>query len=249
MRSRLIILIVAVGLGLIAALGAARYLDAERQRLLRDNEMVDVLVAMQDLPGGMTSEEILKKKYVETREIPRQFVAEGAISSAAALEGKVVASAVSKDEQITRARFKFPAEVGLSSSTPQGYLALSIPYEAARGVGGLLKPGDQVAVFATLDPDEKTSQTQIIIPKAKVLAVGQALQAEEVAVESAPSGGLMSSSGGSSGPGTITLALAPTDAEKVVFAQEKGKVWLGLFAPTDTTSPVTSGVSYRQVLD
>lgn len=253
MKTRILILAAAVVLGLFAAMGAGRYLDAERDRLVRGNEMVTVLVASQDLPTGMTASEIIDKNYLQQREVPRQFIAAGAISSAAALEGKVVASSVSKDEQITQARFKLPAEVGLASATPDGYLAISLPYDAARGVGGLVKPGDQVAVIGTLEQDDEEPQTKIVISKAKVLALGQAIQRDQLENSGVSTAGneapLAAGNAAAEMPATITLALTPEDAEKLVFAQEQGSIWLALFAPSDTSTPKTSGVGYKQVME
>lgn len=254
MRSRILVLVAAVALGVLAAVGAGRYLAAERARLVADNELVTVLVASQDLPSGMSADEVVDKRYLESREIPRQFVAAGAISSASALDGKVVASSVSKDEQITQARFKYPADVGLASSTPNGYLAISIPYEAARGVSGLIRPGDHVAVLGSFTGEgasDSDALTRIVIPKAKVLAVGKALQADQIqdpATTQASSGSLSGAGAAAQdGPATITLALPPDEAEKLVFAQEQGKVWLALYSPTDTATAKTAGVRYEQV--
>lgn len=259
MRSRLIILIVALALGATAALVTARYLQAEQARIAQGAQLVTVLVAQQDLPTGMTSEQLVSKGYLAQRQIPRQYVAASAVSSRAMLDGKVVAQPISKDQQITASMFKYAADVGLASSTPKDYIAVAIPYDAARGVGGLLKPGDSVGVFGTFEVGQKgveTALTKLILPKAKVLAVDQTL---ETGSGTAPTSGVSNPSG--SGPlagggsqsaqplaPTVTLALTPADAEKLVFALEEGKVWLGLYSPTDPSTPVVPGVRYREVV-
>jgi pilus assembly protein CpaB len=259
MRSRLIILIVALALGVTGAIVTSRYLQAEQARIAQGAQLVTVLVAQQDLPAGMTSEQLLSKGYLTQRQVPRQYVAATAVSSRAMLDGKVVAQPISKDQQVTASMFKYAADVGLASSTPKDYVAVAIPYDAARGVGNLLRPGDSVAVFATFEPGSKgveTAVTKLILPKAKVLAVDQTLdpspastQANTVANDG--NTGSLASNGSqrkrAPNP-TLTLALTPADAEKVVFAQEEGKVWLGLYSPTDLNTPVNAGVRYRQVV-
>jgi pilus assembly protein CpaB len=252
MRSRLIIIIVAIAFGVVAAVIAIQYLQGQQARITEGTQLVTVLVAAQDLSVGMTSEEVLSKGYITQRQIPRQYVAGSAVSSRAALEGKVVSQPVSKDEQVTGAMFKYAADVGLASSTPRGYLAVSIPYDAARGVGGLLRPGDTVAVFGTFaqDASGKGGISKLILSKVKVLAVGAELTAASTA-----QAGTANSSGGLSSVGqtvqsasTITLALTAADAEKLVFTEEQGRVWLGLFSPTDPNTPVTPGAGLSQVL-
>jgi pilus assembly protein CpaB len=258
MRSRLIILIVAIALGVTGAFVAMRYLQAEQARIAQGAQLLTVLVAQQDLPAGMTSEQLLSKGYLIQRQIPRQYVAASAVSSRAMLDGKVVAQPISKDQQVTDSMFKYAADVGLASSTPKNYVAVAIPYDAARGVGNLLRPGDSVAVFATFELGQKgvdAAVTKLILPKAKVLAVDQTLDPgpastqADTAANNANNGSLAGGSQTKRAPNpTLTLALTPADAEKVVFAQEEGKVWLGLYSPTDLNTPVTAGIRYRQMV-
>ena len=256
MRSRLIIIIFAVVLGVVAALVTARYLSAEQARIAQGAQLVTVLVAQQELPTGMTSEALLSKGYLKQREIPRQYVSASAVSSRAQLDGKVVAVPISRDQQITDAMFKYAADVGLASSTPTGYVAVAIPTNAATGVGGLLKPGDSVAVLGTFEPGGKgveTAVTKLILPKVKVLAVGQSLDSAsaDAAATKTSSGGALAGGGQSANQNvipTVTLALTPAEAEILVFAQEEGKIWLALFSPTDLQVPATSGARYTTVV-
>jgi len=46
---------------------------------------------------------------------------------------------------------------------------------------------------------------------------------------------------------TITLALAPADAEKVVYAQENGKIWFGLHPPTGAEVATTQGKTLKTI--
>jgi len=249
MRSRLIIIVVAVVLGGVAAFLAVQYLQAQQARITQGTELVTVLVAGQDLPVGMTGEEVLSKGYVAQRQIPRQYVAASAVSSRAALNGKVVAQPVSRDEQVTSGMFKYAVDVGLASSTPKDYVAISIPYEPSRGVGGMLRPGDSVAVFGTFSGiATKGTVTKLMLAKVKVLAIGAQLGAAAQGGTVSNTVSLSNVGGDSQSASTITLALTPADAEKLVFAEENAKVWLALFSPTDPNMPVTPGATLAQVL-
>lgn len=254
MRSRVIVIVVAVLLGVTAALVTGKYLADQQSRIAAGAKLVPVLVAQQDLPEGMTTDELLSKGYLTVRNIPRAYVAASAVSSRGMLQGKVVAQPISKDEQVTKDMFKFATEVGLASSTPKDYIAVSVPYTSAMGVGGLIRPGDSVAVMGTFEPGSKGvsgAVTRLILPKVKVLAVGTAVDeqsAQQQTQAASTNRGLANAQSTSqTGPTTITLAVTPADAQKLVFAQQEGTVWLGLYSPTDPNTPAPTAATYRTV--
>lgn len=250
MRHRGLILAAAVVLGVIAAILAAQYLKSASARLAREAEPVEVLVAVKAAPRGASAEELARSKALETRAIPRRYVAEGAVSSLAAIEGQVLAVDVGAGEQITRSKFAYATEAGIAYSIPEGLVAVSIPADDVTCVSGSLKPGDTVMVVATFDPgpDGKQPETRVLLPKAKVLAVNGRLVPEQAGQQQAGRG-LASSSerGGSGAVPTVTLALTPADVVKLVFAQEQGSVWLSLLPPTATEAPAASGRTLNNI--
>jgi pilus assembly protein CpaB len=261
MRSRIVILVAAVVAGLIAAFFASSYLNSARLELEAESQPVDVLVAQQDLPVGATAEQLLQAEQIVLTTIPRQYVSDSAVSSSASIEGQVLAFPVSKGEQVTAARFKYPAEVGLSYAVPKDYVAVSIPSNAVKGVSGLVKPGDHVMVMATFESTAEFTDaiTKVILRKARVIAVGADLSTPESGTTTPESteeedegGGLTGSARVRSGDqtaGTLTLALPPAEAEKLVFAEEKGSVWLALIGSTTAEVPATPGMTYPRVLE
>ena len=254
MKSRLLILAVAIALGITAALITARYLDDATARLNAEAEPVQVMVATQDVPRGMTAEEMLAEGYVQLEEVPRRYVADGAVSAQGTIEGKVLAASLSAGEQLTLARFRYPNAVGLSYSIPEGFVAMSIAADDVKCVGGMLKPGDYVLVAVTLDPgpEDEGAQTQILLQKVKILAVGEQTDPdpEPVSTEAEPTGLAASSRNEQKTSAlTVTLALAPADVEKLVFAEEQGSVWLALLPATATDVPATDGRTLQSVFE
>jgi Flp pilus assembly protein CpaB len=254
MRSKMIILAVAVALGLLSAFFVARYLDSARADLAAGAEPVVVLVATRDVAAGASAEEIIEKGYAEPQEVPRQFVADGAVSSAASITDRVLATPLTRGEQLTSARFKVASDVGLAYAIPEGYVALSVADAADRGVSGFPSPGDYVMVIASFDSDDlEKATTRILVQKARVLAAGVETSdtVEPVVGEPTERSGMLSAStgrGGDGSPKTITLALTPVDAERVVFAQESGLVWYALLSSDSTNVPQTEGETYPKVL-
>lgn len=248
MRSRLIILIAALVLGVLAALTTAWYLNRAAERLEAGTEPVEVLVAKEAIPRGAMADELLDSGRIAKQEVPRRYVPTDAVSSPKALRGLVLAAPLSAGELVTTARFQLPTEAGLAYSVPNGLVAVAIPSDAVKGVAGLLKPGDFVMVTATFEPGPNGVEalTRVLLPKARVLAVGTDVGAQAPA-EKEDQKGLTASTTSSQeqqasdvAP-TVTLALTPADVEKLVFAEEQGSVWLALLPATETQLPVTAG--------
>ncbi len=255
MRSKILILVVALVLGGLAAILAARYITGARSTIEAESKPVKVLVAAEDIPRGLSAEELLSKKLILRQEVPARFVAAGAISSERGIEGQVLATPLSKGEQVTRARFQIPSQAGLAYSVPKDVVAITIPVNEERGVAGLVKPGDHVTVFASFkkaggEADENV--TKMLLPGVRVLAVGSSLAAEEAAADEAGGqrGFVSSDRAGAAQqiPTAMTLAVTAPEAERLVFALENGDIWVGLLPATATQLPATKGQTYQSVL-
>lgn len=257
MRAKVLILIAALVLGVVAAVFAARYIDGARARVEAQDQPVSVLIAQQDLPAGMSGEELADEELLKLETVPRRYVADGAISSSAAISGKILTVSLSKGEQVSDSRFALPSAAGLSFAVPEDFVAIALPNTADRGVAGLIRPGDSVVVYATFEPGTGLEEavTKLILRKARVLAVGASTTAlsSSSTDEEPERGGTLSAprTAGSAEkdvPGTVTLALSPADAEKLVFAQELGRVWLALLGSGTTEVPATAGQTFPGVI-
>lgn len=254
MKSKLLIVVLALVLGATAALLAAKYLTSAKTRIQAEAQPVEVLVAQEDVPRGLSAEELVRRKIIVRTQVPRQFVSAGAVSSYAALDGQVLAAPLSRGEQVTKARFQFPSQAGLAYSIPKDLVALAIPNDDVKGVAGLIKPGDMVMVLATFEAGaDGEAITKVLLQKARVLAVGASVGAEgDQTASEAPKAPLAQTSNatgknGKTAASTITLGLAPADVERVVFAEEKGKVWLSLLGAADAQVPATPGRTTKTV--
>lgn len=251
MRTKVIIIVAALVLGGLAAVLAARYIMSARSTIEAESEPVAVLVATEDIPRGMSAEELLGKGMIKLEKVPARFVASGAVSSERALEGRVLADPMTAGEQVTQSRFELPSTAGLAYSIPGEFIGLSIPVDEVKGISGLVKPGDHVALYVTFDADQNQNMpaiTKMLLKDAKVLAVGAALSAEPTTGDTGgESGGVLATSRSDSSQQqtlnsqTLTLAVSATDAERIVFSEEIGKVWCALLPATGTEVPVTPG--------
>lgn len=234
MKTKLVIVAVSLILGVMAAMGGAAYLTGARKQIDEGMRPVEVLVARENLSPGLSAAEISSRRLAETERIPQRYVASGAISSVSQAQGQVLAVPVAKGEQLATARFKYPSDAGLAFSTPNNRLAVTIPGDEMKAVAGLLKAGDKVVVVATFSKEIAGKDvTRILLPNVSVLAVDQRVGAEvEKTTSPAGSGDALASTSQTTDRRrelrSVTLAIAPRDVPKLVFAQEKGKIWLAL---------------------
>jgi pilus assembly protein CpaB len=250
MRSKVVLVIIAVVLGGVAAFAAFSYLGALQRQAQAGSTMTDVLVATQDIPRGMSANDLLSSGYVTVEKMPLRYIASGAISSTRSVLDRVLAVPVSKGEVLTTARFQYPSQAGLAFSVPKGFLAVTIPVDDARSVAGLVKAGDRVALLATVSSKGGAGdgQTKIIVPGARVLAVGQSTGTESQGTPTQASSGIGAQASSNQTAKTVTLAVSSVDAEKVVFAAESGSVWLALLSTTESIAQPGPGVSASTLL-
>jgi len=258
MRSRVFILGAAIVLGLIAAFAAGRYLDDARRQVEAGTQPVEILVAAKPVSAGVTAEQALKDGSIVKKNVARQYVADEAVSSFATIDGRVSANDLSVGEQVTQGDFRYTGDAGAAYSVPAGLLAISVKDDPVVGVSRMLKPGDFVAVVATFElvPGQvATAVTRIIVPRARVLAVDQNLTAtvtnEEQTTES--NQGTLVGSGNSADSqtlkfNTVTLAITPTQVERVTFAEDEGDMRLALIAKSDGDPVATDGVELRELV-
>jgi len=252
MRTKLVIVVVALLLGGVAAVMAVRYLSSARTEIASGSKPVEILVAKEDIPRGITAEELIAKKMVSLEQVPQRFVAAGAISTPRAIEGEVLSTPLTRGEQLTTSRFQVPSDAGLAYSIPRAFLAIAIPVDDVKGISGLVRPGDHVAVFATFEsgPDGGADVTKLLISDAKVLAMGGSLTAEDsgTSTQGKQKTALAASrSDEKSAPRTMTLAVRAKEAEKIVFAEEVGKVWVTLLPATSDAAPSAPGTTIKTI--
>lgn len=201
-----------------AAAGVFMFMNGVRERADAGRVTVDVIVASQDVPAGQDLDPLIEDGVFRAKAVDVEDLVPGAITDVYQLRGQRTGYPILAEEQIAAARLAGPLQAGGGIlGIPDGLQAAAITLEPQRIVAGALQQGDHVEVFGTFTSREAagTQTTRVVIEDALVLAVARPAE-----------GGV-----GSSGNGTLTLAVTPEQASLLIYAQELGHVWLTLLPP------------------
>jgi len=157
MKLRIILVIIAIIIAAGAVFGVITYINSIKASFEEGVETVEVLVAAQNIPKEIAVEDLISAGMVETKGIPKVYLAEGVLTSLDEYKGYVVAAPINKGEQITTTNFIRPEELGLAFIVPDGMIAVSIPFNEIIGVSNLIDVGDRVNIIATFFPEEELS--------------------------------------------------------------------------------------------
>ena len=245
MRSRGLVVAIAVVLAVAAAAAVVLYTQGVKEDAEQGGELTTVIVASQKIDANQPLDPLIEQGIFTELDIPQDALVEGAVTDLSQMEGATTTTTVLANEQISSSRLSTAEnrlnEVGVSP----GHIAVAIELEAPQGGTGNVQPGDNVAVFGTYqnvqiitgdlrqlvnNPGTSTTAGQKRdVPDFTVTLIRsvQVLKIENPAVDDET--GEQSDSDRI----RVTLDLLPQDAQNLVFAQENGLVWLGLLNPED----------------
>lgn len=234
-------LIISIACGLMAIILSALYLHLKEIEVAGGGELLEVLVAADDI----NSNTLIEPGLLRTQKVPRVFIQPGAIRDVRETLGRISIAGIKRGEQLMGTKLVIGGpKSGLSFKVPSGKRAVSIPVDDAKSAGGLLQPDDHVDVIVTFDYGEKDKAdkyTYTLFQNVEVLAVGSSVHSmrkpEGIAIiekESKDMFGSVASIGGvKSSTSVVTLALDPDEAQRLIFANDTGTVTLALRSPMD----------------
>lgn len=258
MRSRGLVVAVALVLAALAAGAVILYTNGVKEEAVSGGELTTVIVATQEIPANTALNPLIASGGFKELSVPNDAVVDGAVTSLDDLKGRTTTSPLLSNEQISVADLDTgEAPAGGALGISKGHLGLTFTLNAPQGGFGYIQRGDNVSIFATYNgtsiipgsieelvsgnaPDSAKRQelpdfTATIIPTVRVLAVENPGVDEE---------------GNKRGETvTLTLDLTPEDAQSLVFATENALVWVGLLPPgEDGTQPPATQVPVELLL-
>ena len=211
-----VMMFVAIGCGLVAA-----YLTARLTAKGASQNTVPVLVAKDRIKAG----DIIKEP--ENLFVEMQYPAgsaPNAISSMETLKNKILNKTVQQGQWVT----PDDLSTNFGIELPKGYYAMAVKVSAETAAGGFILPKSKVNVLATIKDPRGTQKNRVVtvLQDVLVLAVDQSgIRPDDKLAVSQLS--------------TATLAVRPSEAQRLSLAQSMGELRLVLRAhDDDTKSPL-----------
>ncbi len=218
--------------GLLSILAAKSYIQNKANQQ-RAQEETEVVIATADIPIGteISADQIAVVKYPK-----RLLSAEAIIKREEVLSRVTVAEVAAKTPILTRYLASPGTLAGLSGVLKQGMRAVSVRVDEASGVSGFVAAGTYVDVIAIMPPQIEGARqvSKVILQNVRVLAGGQQMQTRN--------------DGKATLVNTISLEVAPAQAEKLKLAEHEGKLQLSIRNTTDQIVETTPGATRRDVL-
>lgn len=241
MKSRGLVVVLALILATVATAGVFLYARGVKEDARTGGSLVEVVVSSDDIPANTDLNSVISQGGFVTKEIPQDALVEGAITEISQLRNRRNNVFIVAGEQIPISRVQGGKVEGGVLSIPEGHQAITVSLDSPRAVGAAIAGGDHVTVLATFSDvvvEKKkgpqtaptgqpqagtpTAATVVLVPQVEVLRVF-------VPTTTATTGG--QGSADTTGNIAVTLAFLPEEAQRFVFALEQGSVYLSLLPP------------------
>ncbi|MEX0983730.1 MAG: SAF domain-containing protein [Actinomycetota bacterium] len=255
MRSRGLVVAIAVVLAVLAAAGVIVYTNSLEDTLLTENT-VEVVVSKQNIAANTALGPLVTAGNFDLILVPDEAVVAGAITVINDLSDETTAAPILANEQIPSSRLASGNNLNQLGITP-GNLALGLSIGGPQSVNGYISQGDNVVVFATFKagtPVTKEALSKVLRPD-QIQAFYDSLTGvvsgnpadqpvlilpfeftttliRSVKVIAIQNPSVDEQTGRkASGETTMALDLVPDDATNLVYASGQAQLYLGLLPP------------------
>lgn len=229
-----VVLGVALGIGLLAALAARSYLTHQMEAIQNraKGKMTAVVVAKGDLAKGA----ILSADTLAVREIPAEYSHSAALAPGdfERVDGQALAYPVKSGEMVLWSLIEAQKAPTFSARVEAGHRAITVPVDEINSISGMVEPGDVIDLMLTLDQKGR-KVTFPMLQGVQVMATGQR------SVDDPKSGERRQFS-------TVTLDTTPEQAQDLIVARESGKLTALLRNPQDTQRIDSAGYDIAALL-
>jgi len=239
MQSRVLAILIAVVLALVATAAMVVYVNGADRRAISGQQPTRVFVAEKPIPLGLTGEEAENGNYIKEVTVPAKSALRGRVLSREQLRNRRAAVNIVVGEQLLLERWVGAEDVPGRRllPIPEGHQAVSIGVDLVRQVAGFVTPGDRVGVVVTMaSGGDAGDKTTYVLRDVQVLAVGATALTRS---STQANGGRVNQGKGSQTLTAVTLAVEKRYVTKVIFAAEEGSIYLTLLPPDAETAPGT----------
>jgi Flp pilus assembly protein CpaB len=210
-------ILVAALAAIIAGILIVAYVQRYRNSVNSEGAPVTVLVAKQAIAKGTSGTLIATTGLYSATTIRQSQLLNGAFSDASSLRDKVATRDIYQGSQLKATDFA-PAATDVAASLTQHQRIIAVPFDATHGDTANIQAGDHVDVYALFNLVSVNSAgiptgtgaahtvLRMIMSNVNVQNVGKA----------------------GSGAGTFYFKVTDTQATKLAFAADNGRLWLAL---------------------
>ena len=271
MRSRGLVVAIAVVLAVLAAVGVIVYTSSVRENATSENA-TQVLTSSQDIAANTPLDSLVQANVFKPTAIPNDAVVPGAVTDVAQLEGQVTSAPIYQNEQIPLDRLSSgPGSNNLGISKDN--IGVGLEVQGAASVNGYVQQGSYVAVYATFHRGTLVSKQSLkfFMSSAQIQKLEQAGSSTAsnpnlifmptdftfalvpsvhvLAVTNPPAD--TSTGKPTAGTSSMVLDMTPPDAANLIFAVDHATIYLGLLPPTNNggyANPGTIGPPLARVI-
>jgi pilus assembly protein CpaB len=244
MQSRVLAILVAVVLALVATAALVVYVNGADRRAISGQTPRMVWVAATPIPAGTSGLTAINTKKIKQVAVPSKNIVPGAVLSETQIQNRYAAVDLEAGEQLLQKRWVGAEDVAGGRLLPieSGYQALSIGLDAVRQVAGFVTPGDRVSLVLTIKRGDR-DKSQFMLQDIQVLAVGSTALANAAA-----QGGGGRVNQGKGQVAAVTLSIPQDRVERVVYAAEHGSIYMTLLARGAKPLSNTDGATADNVI-
>lgn len=212
-------LLIIVGLASVVTFQVSSYLNGKQNQY--DDELNrikqaqaakgKVVYAIRDIPEGTS----IGMDYLEERELEVGKIPVDSISNASLVAGRISKYGIMSGQLLSQHDLAPQGvSLGFEARLKQGMRAITFAVDSNTGVAGFLNPESHVDVLAMVGAGADTKASPIL-SDIEVIAVGQSYQRQAGATQATPAS-------------SVTVAVTPEDAQKLVKAVAASKLYLSL---------------------
>lgn len=211
MRSKLV-LVLALAMGMVTTFLFFQYMNTVDAEKAMNSNLTEIVVAKEKI----SKNERIASSKLELVMVPEKALHANSLKSLAEAEGKLANADIEKGEAVLTHRLgtETSEEMYVSRKVKEGYRAVSVGVNLNQSAANLIEPEDEVDILFSKKAEgaEAKVDSQIILEKARVLAVGRKMVLPEDSKEPYAE------------YSTVTVELKPEDALKLVNSAEQGNI-------------------------
>jgi pilus assembly protein CpaB len=207
----------------------AAHAFAVRAELEAQNRKAPILVVRSEMQAG----DILTMQHIAQRNVPVKFTPSQALSAADLenLVGQRLVTAMKPGDPILRQSVEHPGYRPFSSELEQGRRAITFPVDEVNSFSGLLSPGDVIDLLYSIETKrngrDPKHTVRPILQQVMVLATGTVTRKQKIRDATGVEQEVDQEFA------TVTLHVAPEEAQRIILAERTGTLTAMLRNPHD----------------